>query len=363
MSYTVGSLFAGIGGICLGFKQAGARVIWANEMDKNASITYRVNFDHPLVQEDIRKLNEYSPEIPDFDILTAGWPCIAFSIAGKRHGMNYKCEECMHEHIVSFEEYINGAFCPECGGNTKPKDERGTLFYDVIRFLRAKRPKAFLLENVKNLKGHDEGRTFEVIKEMLRTEGYHFTSKVLNTMEYGNIPQNRERIFIVGFRDERIVNNFRFPDPQPLTTTLDDVLNRHTKQEDKYYYNESSQYYPLLDEAVNRWDTVYQIRRIYIRENQNNVCPTLTANMGTGGHNVPIIIDNYGFRKITPREALSLQGFPMTFKIPDGMANTNVYKQVGNSVSVPVIRLIAENLISALDNVNMNNELIEEVTV
>jgi DNA (cytosine-5)-methyltransferase 1 len=356
--YRVASLFAGIGGIDLGFVQAGAEIVWANEMDKNACITYRENFNHTLVEEDIRKVNEHS--VPPIDILTAGWPCVAFSIAGRRHGMHYKCHNCSHEHLVTFEEYMGTPACPECGGHTEAKDPRGTLFYDIIRFLRAKQPKAFLLENVKNLKSHDKGRTFSVIKEMLKAEGYIFDSRVLNTMDYGNIPQNRERIFIVGFKEEKAFDNFQWPQPRPLTRTIDDILERDKKQDDKYYYTEESQYFPMLKEAMRRRDTVYQLRRVYVRENQSNVCPTLTANMGTGGHNVPLILDDFGIRKITPREALSFQGFPENFKIPEGMAISHIYKQAGNAVSVPVIKAIAENIIKALDSVYLDSADNEE---
>lgn len=277
--------------------------------------------------------------------------------------MHYKCHDCGHEHFVTFEEYIGTPACPECGGHTEAKDPRGTLFYDIIRFLRAKQPKAFLLENVKNLKSHDNGRTFRVIEEMLRAEGYYFTSQVLNTMHYGNIPQNRERIFIVGFKEEKALQNFRFPEPRPLTRTIDDILERDKKQDDKYYYTQESQYYPMLAEAMRRRDTVYQLRRVYVRENQSNVCPTLTANMGTGGHNVPLILDDYGIRKITPREALSFQGFPEDFKIPEGMADSHIYKQAGNAVSVPVVKAIAENIIKALDSVYMDSADNEEKSI
>ncbi|EIJ81806.1 cytosine-specific DNA-methyltransferase [Bacillus methanolicus PB1] len=356
--YTVASLFAGIGGIDLGFEQAGAEIVWANEFDKNACTTYRENFNHTLIEEDIRKVHEY--EMPDVDILTAGWPCVAFSIAGRQHGMKYQCLDCQHEHTVSYDEYINGAVCPQCGGHTEAKDPRGTLFYDVIRFIRAKQPKAFLLENVKNLKGHDKGNTFKVIEEMLEESGYHFKSKVLNTMEYGNIPQNRERIFIVGFKDEEALEQFRFPDEIPLTKTIDDILDRNEKQDSIYYYTDDSQYYKMLKETMKRRDTVYQIRRVYVRENQSNVCPTLTANMGTGGHNVPLIIDDWGFRKLTPREALRFQGFPDDYKIPEGMANSHIYKQAGNAVSVPVIKRIATNMIAALNSVYNKNNIKEK---
>src|SRR5699024_5208691 len=253
----------------------------------------------------------------------------------------------------SYDEYINGASCPECGGKTEVIDPRGTLFYDVIRFIRAKKPKAFFLENVKNLKGHDDGRTFKVIEEMLKDSGYHFESRVLNTMEYGNIPQNRERIFIVGFRNKKALESFKWPEPIPLTNTIDDILDSHEKQEDRYYYTEDSQYYSQLVESMTKRDTVYQIRRVYVRENQSNVCPTLTANMGEGGHNVPLIIDDWGFRKLTPKETLRFQGFPVNddYRIPKGMANSHIYKQAGNAVSVPVIKRLATNLLTALNTV------------
>lgn len=359
MPYTVSSLFAGIGGIDKGFEQAGANIIWANEMDKNACITYRANFEHELKEEDIR--NVHADEMPDTDIITAGWPCVAFSVAGNRHGMKYQCHDCEHEHSVTYEEYINDAVCPECGGHTEAKDPRGTLFFDVIRFIRAKEPRAIFLENVKNLKGHDKGNTFRVIEQMLRESGYHIDSRVMNTMEYGNIPQNRERIFIVGFRSEEALNNFVWPDRIPLTRTIDDILDRNEQQEPAYYYTGTSQYYTMIQEAMTSRDTVYQLRRVYIRENQSNVCPTLTANMGTGGHNVPLIIDDWGYRKLTPKEALRFQGFPVDedYVIPEGMANSHLYKQAGNAVSVPVIRRIAENFIAALNTVYGRTEVDE----
>jgi DNA (cytosine-5)-methyltransferase 1 len=351
MPYTVASLFAGIGGIDKGFEQAGANIVWANEMDKNACITYSTNFDHELKEADVRSV--HTDEMPKTDLITAGWPCVAFSVAGNRHGMKYKCHDCKHEHSVTYDEYINRAVCPECGGHTEAIDPRGTLFFDVVRFIRAKKPKAIFLENVKNLKGHDNGNTFRVIEQMLRESGYHIDSEVMNTMEYGNIPQNRERIFIVGFRKEEALNNFIWPDKITLTTTIDDILDRNQKQDPAFYYTSKSQYYTMIQEGMNRRDTVYQLRRVYIRENQSNVCPTLTANMGTGGHNVPLIIDDWGYRKLTPKEALRFQGFPVDseYVIPQGMANSHIYKQAGNAVSVPVIKRLAANLISALDSV------------
>ncbi|CAM4364768.1 DNA (cytosine-5-)-methyltransferase [Lacicoccus alkaliphilus] len=347
---SVASLFAGIGGIELGFKQAGAEIIWANEFDKYAAVTYRENFDHPLIVEDITKLSEF--EMPNADIITAGWPCVAFSVAGNRHGMKYKCLSCTTTHFVEYEDYILGPTCPSCGASTEPIDPRGTLFYDVIRFIREKQPRAIFLENVKNLRGHDKGHTFKVIEEMLKASGYYFKSKIMNTMDYGNIPQNRERIYIVGFKSQEEIDEFEFPEPIPLTRTIHDLLDTKEKQDDKYYYKDNSQYYNMLKEAVKRTDTVYQLRRVYVRENQSNVCPTLTANMGTGGHNVPIIKDPWGIRKMTPWETLKFQGYPEepSFIIPKNMANSHIYKQVGNSVSVPVVRRIAEKVLGVINS-------------
>lgn len=362
MKYTIGSLFAGIGGIDIGFEQAGGKVIWANEFDKNACITYRTNFNNELIEKDIRELQ--GKDMPDVDILTAGWPCVSFSVAGNQHGMKFLCDDCNWEHHVTYEQYITKVKCPNCDSeNTNAKDERGTLFFDVIRFIRAKKPRAIFLENVKNLVSHDHGNTFKIIRQMLEDSGYYIKYKVLNTMQYGNIPQNRERIFIVGFKNIDDYGRFDFPNPIPLTKRIDDMLYRDIKQEGKYYYTDKSRYYSMLKEEVKKQDTVYQLRRVYVRENQSKVCPTLTANMGTGGNNVPIILDKWGIRKITPREALNFQGFPSSFKIPNNMADSHIYKQVGNAVSVPVVRRIADNLIAALDGILIKKYFKEEFIV
>lgn len=318
-NYKVGSMFAGIGGICLGFKQAGADIIWANEIDKNACITYRTNFgNNYLVEDDIKNID--TRDIPEIDILTAGFPCQPFSIAGYQKGFT---------------------------------DDRGNLFFEIVRVLKDKKPKAILLENVKNLASHDKGNTFKVIKETLEANGYFIKEDILNTAEYGNIPQNRERIYIVGFRTKEERDKFEFPKPLKLTKSIYDVIKFDEKKEDSYYYN-NSKYYDTLKETMKNQDTVYQWRRIYCRENKNKLCPTLTANMGTGGHNVPLIRDNYDIRKLTPKECLLFQGFPMDYKIPKNMSNSHIYKQAGNAVSVPVIQRIAENILKVLDESSSN---------
>lgn len=313
-SIKVASLFAGIGGICYGFKQAGAEIVWANEIDKDACKTYRHNFGGDyLVEGDIKLVDPN--DIPDIDILNGGFPCQAFSVAGYRKGFD---------------------------------DERGNLFFEITRLLEVKRPRAILLENVKNLEGHDHGNTFKVIKEQLELLGYHVHHKVLNTMEYGNVPQNRERIYIVGFLSKEAYDKFTYPDEIPLTRTIHDVIDVTDKKPLGLYYH-NSKYYPELQKTMTRKDTVYQWRRVYCRENKSNVCPTLTANMGTGGHNVPLILDDFGIRKLTPEECVGFQGFPAEFSFPEDICNASKYKQAGNSVSVPVIRRIAENMIKAME--------------
>ena len=210
------------------------------------------------------------------------------------------------------------------------------------------------MENVKNLVSHDKGKTFQIMTDALIENGYYIKYKVLNSMDYGNVPQNRERIYIVGFRNENACKNFEFPDKIPLINRINDVIDKSVKQEDKYYYTEDSKYYNMLREAMVNIESVYQLRRVYVRENKSGVCPTLTANMGTGGHNVPLIIDTHGIRKLTPKECFALQGFA-DIKIPDGMSNGRLYKQAGNSVTVTVIERIAKNIINVLNKYDKNS--------
>lgn len=305
-------LFAGIGGIRLGFEKAGFKTVFANDFEKACKLTYDLNFSNSnLVVEDITKIHE--DDLPTFDFLLGGFPCQAFSIAGYRKG---------------FEDDRG----------------RGNLFFDIVRFIKAHKPDGFLLENVKNLKTHDGGNTFKVIEDTLGSLGYHIKYKVLNSMEYGNVPQNRERIYIVGFKDKKRSDRFSFPEPIKLTRKIKDVLEK--KVDPKYYYNGKPLYEKLKGE-VNEKNQVYQWRRRYVRKNKKGVSPTLTANMGMGGHNVPIIFDGKGIRKLTPRECARIQGFPDSYKLPN-IADSALYKQLGNSVSVPVLERIALNMREAI---------------
>ena len=176
---------------------------------------------------------------------------------------------------------------------------------------------------------------------------------MLNACEYGNIPQNRERIYIVAFKNKKDYEKFKMPMPIPLTRTIKDVFDFKNKVDEKYYYTAGKykeNMYNMLAESMKDDDTVYQWRRKYVRKNQSNLVPTLTANMGEGGHNVPLIKTKYGVRKLTPIECSYAQGYPKKYKLPAKMSDAKLYKQAGNSVAVPVIERIAENIIESMEN-------------
>ena len=305
-------LFAGIGGFRLSLQNLGGKCVFTSEWNDAAKLTYTENFGEvPFGDITKESTKNYIPD--KFDILCAGFPCQAFSIAGKRKGF---------------------------------ADTRGTLFFDIEQIVEKHNPKVVFLENVKNLVSHDKGKTFKTIIEVLEKKlGYQVYYSVLNSMTHANIPQNRERIFIIAFDPLQVKNHkkFKFPEKIKLTKNIHDVLEK-IKQEDKFYYSQDHKYYPELSKTMTSIDTVYQWRRVYVRENKSNVCPTLTANMGTGGHNVPLIRDNYGIRKLTPRECFSFQGYPHNYILPN-IANSKLYMQAGNSVTTPLIERIAQNII------------------
>lgn len=310
-------LFAGVGGIRIGFENAGFKTIFANDFDESCKATYDLNFKKPkLNTEDIWKLDV--KQLPEFDALLAGFPCQAFSIAGYRKG-----------------------FRDEKG--------RGNLFFRIAEILEAKKPHVIFLENVKNLKGHDKGRTFRIIEHTLKKLGYHIKSEILNSATHGNIPQNRERIFMIGFLDKGKYERFEFPQQIELTKNFREFVA--DRVDEKYYYNDKPLFSKIRND-INSESTVYQWRRKYVRANKKGVVPTLTANMGLGGHNVPIIKNGAGIRKLTPLECFLLQGFPKEFKLPD-VADSKLYHQAGNSVTVTVVQRIAENIKRVLDGENL----------
>jgi len=328
------SFFAGVGGIDLGFENTGRfKTVYANEFDPYPAKTMEENFK---IKVDVKDIHDVDPDdFSDVDVIMGGFPCQAFSVAGYRHG---------------FED----------------EKGRGTLFFEMLRLIKAKKPRIVFAENVKNLVGHDNGNTFRVITESLEDAGYHVKSKVLNAMEYGNIPQNRERIYIVGFKNEEDYKNFEFPEPVKRTKKLEDVIDFENETDERYYYSEGkykNNLYEKLKEAMDDEHAIYQWRRKYVRKNQSGVVPTLTANMGEGGHNVPLVKTKTGIRKLTPSECFSVQGFPKYFKLPEDVSDAKLYKQAGNSVCVTVIERIAENIATAMDATDKASESEKKVKV
>ena len=306
---SVCSLFSGIGGIDLGFIQAGFDIVWANEMDVAACRTYRHNFPNAnLIEDDIKRI--VTSDIPDCDVLTAGFPCQPFSIAGLQKGF---------------------------------KDRDGNLFFEITRIIDAKRPKVVFLENVPNLMKHDDGKTFLVIFIGLAQFGYTVYYRVLASNDYGNLPQIRKRIYIVAIREDISNRLYQYPGPIELTLKSSDIINRSVKQHDIYYYTEGKMYDRLVAHMKDR-KAIYRITDTEVRRTKNQMCPTLTANMGTHKDRVHVVWDDYGIRKMTLRECLDFQGFPKEFYFPNTITIDDAYKQIGNTVSVPVIARLATKI-------------------
>jgi len=300
-------LFAGVGGIRLGFQNAfkdRAQFVFSSEIDKFAKITYETNYqDAPL--GDITEIK--AEDIPPHDIILAGFPCQAFSVAGLKKGF---------------------------------EDTRGTLFFDVARVAKYHRPKVIFLENVKGFRNHDKGNTFKVVKQTLEDLGYRVFSEVLNAKEFG-LPQNRERIYIIGFLDHSI--EFEFPKPPRCSIKLGDILDKEVDEK-----------YTISDRL---W-AGHQRRKIEHKKKGNGFgysifneeseyTSTISARYYKDGSEILIEQKDKNPRKLTPREAGRLQGFPDSFEIP--VSDTQAYRQFGNSVAVPVIEELAKAILKGLD--------------
>ncbi len=307
---TVGSMFAGIGGICLGFRQAGFEIVWANEKDHAACETYRYNLGGGyLIEGDIKKINK--SRIPHFDILTAGFPCQPFSLAGPHKGF---------------------------------EDRRGNLFFQIVEVANIVKPRMIFLENVANLVDHDDGKTFITMFAALSELNYALRYRNLSSEQYGNTPQTRNRTYVVAFLDQSLCDIFHFPDPIERIVDIFDIVDIHTRQKDVYYYSPDDTFYPYIFNRVKRKDSIYRVHDSGIHLAKNRTCPTLTASMGTRDNFVPLFIDDFGYRKLTVRECLDFQGFPKEYSFPKGTSLKEAYKQIGNSVCVPVVRRIAEQI-------------------
>lgn len=304
-------LFAGTGAFTKAFENTGkVECVFSNDMVEWSKKIYDANFNHSLTLGDLNDIDVET--IPKHDILTAGFSCQPYSIAGKQMGF---------------------------------EDERSNSFWKILKIMKHHQPSFVILENVKNLLSHDNGNTFKIIEKNLLDLNYNIRYKVFDTAEITGIPQHRERIYIVCVKSKELFDKFSLDFPKIPKVSISSLLENNVP--DKYYYTEKSSTWDLVKNSVVKKDTVYQYRRVYVRENKSNECPTLTANMGGGGHNVPLILDEKGIRKLTPRECFRFQGFPSSYELPN-ISDSNLYKLAGNAVSVPVVELIANRLISLI---------------
>jgi DNA (cytosine-5)-methyltransferase 1 len=305
-------LFCGTGAFSYVLEKKGLKCVFANDIINDSKEIYKLNMNDNIFKlEDLHNID--INDIPKHDILCGGFPCQPFSIAGKRKGFN---------------------------------DKRSNVFWKIIEILNIHKPKIIILENVKNLTSHDKAKTFNTIKSELEKKGYKIKYKVLDTCKLSIIPQHRERIYIIGFLEDNEFDKFEFDFKDIKNYNIETLLEK--KIDNKYYYTNKLKVYDEIKKNVTKHintNTIYQYRRYYIRENKSNCCPTLTANMGSGGHNVPIIKDNKGIRKLTPRECFNLQGFPKDYKLPK-LSDSKLYKLAGNAVSIPIIELIINKLIN-----------------
>lgn len=329
--YTSIDLFAGIGGIRMGFERAFSddiSTVFTSEWDSYAQQTYKANFDTPaVINGDITKIDE--KDIPDFDICLAGFPCQAFSIAGQKKG---------------FEDSFKG-------------QSRGTLFFDVARICAEHKPKVIFCENVKGLVIHDKGNTFKVIKGTLEEIGYKVFSKVLNSKDFG-VPQNRERIYIVAFRNDIAPESFEFPDPTDSTKCIRDIMEENPVSV-KYYL--SDVYLQTLKDHRARHEAKGHGFGYEIKDLDGISSAIVCGGMGRERNLIvddrltdftPIThikgeVNRQGIRKMTPREWARLQGFPDDYRLV--LADTHLYKQFGNSVTVTVIEAIAKKIREVLE--------------
>ena len=305
-------LFAGIGGIRLAFENAGCECVWSNDIDKYSAVTYTENFGkNEHVIGDIKKIK--ASDIPDFDILCGGFPCQPFSIAG-----------------ISKKNSLGK---PSGFNDTT----QGTMFHEIVRIISEKKPSAFFLENVKNLERHDNGNTFRVIRSALENLGYSFYYQVINAKKL--VPQNRERVFMIGFRDRTI--DFRFPEIPDKNPKILDILEKNVP--DKY---------TLTDHL---WDYLQKYAEKHTEKGNGfgfglvdfkGTTRTLSARYYKDGSEILIPQKGKNPRRLTPRECARLQGFPDTFRIP--VSDTQAYRQFGNGVAVPVIEKLAKPLVESL---------------
>jgi DNA (cytosine-5)-methyltransferase 1 len=331
MSLTAGALFAGIGGFCLGFEQAGIRTAWAVENEPLAVRTYEHNVTNSRVIKgadvpaNILEISVKTADLEPVDILHAGFPCQSFSQAGERRGFD---------------------------------DPRGQLFFEIMRIVeefKDKKPSAIVLENSPHIRHGDGGAWFIELTNAIKKAGYWFREAncaELDTYTLTALPQKRVRLFMVAFLIDRFKNGkFHFPTAvHEEKKNIEEYIDFAGSQDDEsYYLPPENRYHKMISNEGDDKTCIYHLRKFFVRVKEPGVCPTLTANMGLGGHNVPFIHDAKGIRKLTEYECLRLQGFPKTFRFPDDVPRAKRYIQVGNSVAVPVARLVAAAVKEKID--------------
>ena len=304
-------LFAGTGAFTLALERNNKfKCVFTNDMIECSKKIYELN--NPIHKFTLKDLNNIIvSDIPSHNILCGGFPCQPFSIAGDKKGFD---------------------------------DKRANVFWKILEILEKHKPEIIILENVKNLKSHDKGKTYKIIENKLQEIGYYIKTSILDTNKITNIPQHRERIYIVGFLNKEKYEKFNFNFSEKEQGKICDMLEENV--DDKYYYTDRFKVFEEIKKGITKHiyeNVLYQYRRYYVRENKSNCCPTLTANMGGGGHNVPLLKDNKGIRKLTPRECFNLQGFPKNYKLPN-ICDSALYKLAGNAVSVAVVNLIVTKL-------------------
>lgn len=307
--------------MCLGFERAGFRTLWAVENDPYAVATFSNNFTQTsLLEKDVTKVKVRTERLSEVDVLHAGFPCQSFSGAGARQGLD---------------------------------DPRGKLFFEIIRIVREfgeKKPSVLLLENAPFLRYGEAGSWFLRIQREIQKAGYWFrdgNAVELNTSDLTALPQSRVRLYMAAFSITHFRNGrFLFPAPnqEKLNKPLEEYVDFEGCQDESYYLSPDNRYYHMISRQADKKRRLYHLRKYYVRLIPENSCPTLTANMGMGGHNVPFLYDACGLRKMTERECASLQGFPDNFEFPKIVTSAKRYMQIGNAVSVPVIESIAERL-------------------
>jgi len=324
-SLKCGALFSGIGGFCAGFGKEGIKTSWAVELDSSACKTYRENFPSVrLLEKSVIDVSVESDNLEEVDILHAGFPCQSFSQAGDKKGF---------------------------------EDARGKLFYEIIRIVKEfgdKKPAVLVLENAPFLQYGEGGAWFLELQKEIQKAGYWFRSDnscELSAYDLTHLPQQRTRLFMVAFSMSHFSSG-RFEFPNELDDTPKDLgryIDFDGQVENSYYLPKDNRYFEMISTAVSDRNCLYQLRKYEVRAKEPGICPTLTANMGLGGHNVPFIMNCKGLRKLTEYECLHLQGFPDNFVFPASVPRAKRYTQVGNAVAVPVAQLLAKKIKAKLN--------------